>query len=286
MGILPRPIELINKSVGLAGVSVKRGLAYGSHPRQRLDVYGPKRLAENLPVIVFFYGGSWQGGERADYAFIASLLVRQGFIVVVPDYRLYPEVKFPDFVEDSAAAVAWAFNNIAAAGGDTESIFLLGHSAGAYNAVLLGLAGIFLQESGASAGRLAGVIGLAGPYDFLPLKDPALKIIFSTPVDIRHTQPITFARGDAPPMFLATGGADTVVMPRNTAALAARLRELGGTVETRIYPGIGHIGLILATLPYLGWRAPVLKDLLAFCEACRAGEFSAHRSEIPSRMVG
>jgi acetyl esterase/lipase len=286
MGFLPRPIEIINRSVGLAGVSVTRGLAYGGHPRQRLDVYGPKRLSENLPVAVFFYGGSWQGGERADYAFIAALLVRQGFVVVVPDYRVYPEVQFPAFAEDSAAAVAWVFNNIAAAGGDPDSVFLIGHSAGAYNAVMLGLASVFLQEAGADPGRIAGIIGLAGPYDFLPLKDPVLKTIFSPPFDIRHTQPITFSRGDAPPMFLATGGNDTTVMPRNTTALAARLRELGGAVETRIYPGIGHIGIMLAALPYFAWRAPVMKDVLSFCGSCRNGEFAGHRSEIPTRMVG
>jgi len=286
MGFLPRPIELINKSIGRAGVAVSRNLAYGPDPRQRMDVYGPKRLSENLPVIVFFYGGSWQGGDRADYGFIASLLVRQGYIVAVPDYRVYPQVKFPDFIEDSAAAVACVFNNIAAHGGDPDMVFLMGHSAGAYNAVLLALAGFFLKEAGVDAGRIAGVVGLAGPYDFLPLKDPVLKTIFSAPVDIRHTQPITYARGDAAPMFLATGGGDTTVMPRNTAALSARLRQMGGTVETKIYPGIGHVGVILALLPYFAWRAPVLKDVLAFFAACRAGDFTPHGSEIPSRMVG
>jgi acetyl esterase/lipase len=286
MGFLPRPIDLINKTVGLAGVKLARGLGYGQDRRQRLDVYGPKRLSENLPVVVFFYGGSWQSGDRADYAFVAALLVRQGFVVVVPDYRLYPQVKFPDFMEDSAAATAWVFNNIAAHGGDPDTIFLMGHSAGAYNAVLLALARIFLQETGIDAGRIAGVIGLAGPYDFLPLQDPALKAIFSPPVDIRHTQPITFARGDAAPLFLATGGADSKVKPRNTAALAARLRELGGTVETKVYPSLGHIGIILSLLPALGWRAPVMKDVLAFCAACRAGEFSPLHAEVPSRMVG
>jgi acetyl esterase/lipase len=286
MGILPRPIDLINKSTGLAGVTLERDIAYGAHPRQKMDIYTPKRLTEKTPVIVFFYGGSWQGGDRADYAFVAATLVRHGFIVAVPDYRVYPEVKFPDFVEDSAAAVAAVFNTIASHGGDPAQIFLMGHSAGAYNVVMLGLAGVFLQEAGINADRVAGIIGLSGPYDFLPLKDPIIKTIFSPPVDIKHTQPITFARGEAPPMFLATGGRDFTVMPRNTTALAARLRQLGGAVETKIYPSIGHIGIILSVLPYFAWRASVVQDVLAFIAACRAGEFTAHRSEVPSRMVG
>jgi acetyl esterase/lipase len=278
-------LDLINKSIGLAGVAVTREIAYGDHPRQKLDLYVPKRQTMALPVITFFYGGSWQGGDRADYLFMAALLCRQGFIVAVPDYRVYPEVKFPDFVQDCAAATAWVFANAATHGGNPAEIFLMGHSAGAYNAVMLGVAAKYLAAAGVSQSNLAGVIGLSGPYDFLPLKDPIIKVIFSPPDDIRDTQPITYAAADAPPLFLLHGGADITVLPRNLTALAARIRAAGGVVETKIYPGLGHIGIILAVLPYLSFRAPVLKDVLAFIAACRAGEFAATNSEIPSRMV-
>lgn len=285
MQLLPRPLDVINRSVGLGGVSVTRDLAYGPEPRHRLDIYRPKRTTGPAPVIVFFYGGSWQGGARSDYAFAGALLARRGFVVAVPDYRIFPAVKFPAFLEDCAAAVAFVASHAAAHGGNPGELFLMGHSAGAYNAVMLALAPVFLREAGMATSGIAGVVGLSGPYDFLPLRDPVIKAIFSTPSDIRHTQPITFARGDAPPIFLATGSADITVLPRNTTALGARLRAAGAVVETRIYPALGHIGMILAILPWFAWRAPVLKDVLAFCTACRTGEFAVVGSEMPSRVV-
>lgn len=277
MKLLPRPIDLINKTIGRAGVKITRGLAYGDNPRQMLDVYSPAGADGRNPVIVFFYGGSWQWGARADYAFVATLLAAKKFVVVVPDYRLYPETRFPGFVEDSAAAANWVTARIAAYGGNGGEVFLMGHSAGAYNAVMVAL--------GAEVAPVAGVIGLAGPYDFLPLKDPAIKAIFSGPSDIRDTQPITFAHADAPPMFLATGAADRVVLPRNTTALGAKLRQLGAVVETRIYPRLGHISLVLALLPYFSWRGSVMKDVLEFIASCRSGEFSLPRSEISEPVV-
>jgi acetyl esterase/lipase len=283
--MFPRPIDLINKTVSLAGLDVTLDIAYGPAPRDKIDIYRP-RLAANLPVIVFFYGGSWQWGHRRDYQFIAALLARHGFVVAVPDYRLYPEVKFPAFLHDCAGAVAHVVNHAAAFGGDSAALFLAGHSAGAYNAVMLALDNNFLGEKGVKTTQLAGVIGLSGPYDFLPLRDPEIKAIFSPPADAKVTQPITFARENAPPLFLAHGGADTTVLPRNMTALAARLRQLGSAVETKIYPNLGHVGMILAVLPFLRWRAPVLRDVLAFIAACQAGEHEASGSEVGAPMVG
>jgi acetyl esterase/lipase len=279
MSVFPRPIEVVNKLAGTGGLTMTRDVAYGAGERARLDVYRPAG-AFALPVIVFFYGGSWQWGARADYQFIAALLAKRGFVVAVPDYRLFPEVKFPDFLTDCAAAVAYVMKNAAAFGGDEGQVFLAGHSAGAYNAVSLALNGAYLHSQGSSPDALAGVIGLSGPYDFLPLRDPVIADIFSPPADILLTQPITFARDGAPPMFLAHGGRDITVLPRNTTALAARLRAAGSVVETRIYPKLGHVGILLASLPYFSWRAPVLADVLAFIAGCRAGDHAAARPEV------
>jgi acetyl esterase/lipase len=266
MSLLPRPIDILNKTVSLDGLHVTSRIAYGKHARQKLDIYAPADAQTSLPVLVFFYGGSWQSGDRADYRFAAGALARRGFVVVVPDYRLYPEVKFPGFLHDSGAAVIWVANNISQYMGKPVEIFLLGHSAGAYNAVMLALAPDYLD----TGVRLAGVIGLSGPYDFLPLKDPKLKDLFSSPRDIRQTQPIIHANAAAPPMLLASGAADTTVMPRNTTALAARLRCYGVSAQAKIYPGLGHIGMLLTLLPYCSWRAPVLRDVLDFVSACRS----------------
>ena len=230
--------------------------------------------------------GAWSSGERANFGFVAARLARQGFLVAVPDYRIFPEVRFPGFLDDAAQAVAWMLGHAGAHGGDADAVFLAGHSAGAYNAVMLALAPDYLRAAGASAARLAGVIGLAGPYDFLPLGGATMRQIFGGAGDLAQTQPISFARGDAPPLFLLTGGADRMVLPRNTTALAARLRGLGGAVETRIYPGLGHVGIITALLSLLAWRAPVLPDVLAFIAACRAGDFAPARSDAAERLLG
>lgn len=278
MGFLPRPIELINKTVGRSGVKVSRGIAYGAQVLQVLDVYMPVKADGPRPVIVFFYGGSWQSGARRDYGFVAARLAAWGFVVVVPDYRTYPETRFPGFVEDCAAAVDWVVRGIGAYGGDGDAVFLLGHSAGAYNAVMVAL-GAGARDR--QAIRVSGVIGLAGPYDFLPIKDPVIQTIFASAEALSQTQPITLAHGEAPPMFLATGGRDRVVLPRNSSALAARLRALGGVVETRIYPSLGHIDILLTILPYFAWRAPVWRDVLGFIAECRRAFWYARIPKTP-----
>ncbi|MDE8346529.1 MAG: alpha/beta hydrolase [Acidocella sp.] len=277
MKFLPRPIDLINRSIGLSGATPVRGLAYGAAPRQILDVFTPPGQTTPAPVLVFFYGGSWQSGSRTDYSFIAGLFAARGFVVVLPDYRIFPDVRYPAFIEDCAASLDWVSSHIANYGGDPKTVFVMGHSAGAYNAMMA----VLMAESS----DIAGVIGLAGPYDFLPLKDPAIKTIFSSVSDLHETQPITHIRVGLPPIFLATGGADRVVLPRNSTALAARIRHVGGVVETRIYPKRGHIGLFLALLPYLAWRAPVMADVLDFIAACRAGDFTLAGAEFSAPMV-
>jgi acetyl esterase/lipase len=277
MGFLPRPIDLLNKTVGLAGVRITRGIPYGSNARHKLDVYTPARRANNLPVVIFLYGGSWQAGERADYAFVGSLFAARGYVTLIPDYRLYPETRYPGFVEDCAAALTWADSHVREYGGDNAKIFLMGHSAGAYNAVMVAL--------GTDAPDVAGVIGLAGPYDFLPIKAPDIQAVFAGPEDPSDTQPISYAHGSAPPMFLACGAADRTVLPRNSTALAAKLRRLGAVVETRIYPRLGHTGILLGLLPYLAWRGKVLRDVLEFLAAAQAGEFMTERSEMSGAVI-
>jgi acetyl esterase/lipase len=241
-------------------------LAYGAHPRQRLDLYRPKDLTGPAPVIVFFYGGGWEGGERANYRFAALALVEQGFVVAVPDYRVHPEVGFPVFLDDSAKAVAWVRTHATAHGGDPGRLFLIGHSAGAYNAAMLALDPAHLAAEGVEPTAISGVVGLAGPYDFLPLTSKILQAIFVAP-EMARTQPITFARKDAPPMLLATGDGDTTVYPRNTRNLGRRLRELGAPVETVEYSGLGHAGIVIALSPLFRGTAPVLTDITRFLKA-------------------
>ncbi len=241
-----------------------RGIPYGPGPRRMLDVYTP-RHAQTAPVAVFYYGGSWQEGGKALYRFVGAALAARGVVTIIPDYRLYPQTRFPGFLEDSAAAFAWARRHAPAYGGDPSRVFVMGHSAGAYNAAMLALDPAWLAAHGLSPHQhIAGVIGLAGPYDFLPLTSPALRAIFGAPEHLARTQPINFVSSLAPPAFLAAGKADTVVDPGNSRRLAARLAAAGGLVQLKLYPGLGHRRLAGALSPVLRGLGPVLADCLAF----------------------
>lgn len=258
------PVAILNALAPKSGLTETRDIRYAPGDRDKLDIYRPNGSAA-APVVVFIYGGGWKDGAKANYRFVAAELATRGFLTVVPDYRLFPEVRFPVFLQDNAAAVAWTKANIASYGGDPRRIFLMGHSAGAYNVAMLTLDKQWLAADGLDPDRdIAGTIGLAGPYDFLPLHDPELEDIFAPAGDLRLSQPITFARGDAPPMFLAAGTADQTVLPRNTEHLAAAIRRDGGRVEEQLYPDVNHTKIIGAMSGVLRWLAPSLADVTGF----------------------
>ncbi|GJD95263.1 alpha/beta hydrolase [Methylobacterium iners] len=246
------------------GRLVLKDAAFGAHPRQKLDIFAPVEGTTGAPVLVFFYGGSWKGGAKEDYAFVGQAFAAQGFVTVLPDYRLYPEVRFPDFLDDGAAALAWVRDNIAAQGGDPRRIVLAGHSAGAYNAVMLGLDTRYLRRAGVDPKAVRAVAGLSGPYDFLPLDPGTATELFGHASDKAATQPITFAGPHSPPAFLATGENDTIVRPRNTQSLAAKLRAARVPVQERIYPGLDHADTLLALSVTFRSKAPELAEMTAF----------------------
>lgn len=254
-----------------SGSSLVAGdLAYGEDPRQRLDIYAPDNAGgtRGHPVVVFVHGGSWASGEREDYSFAGRALASQGFVTVLFNYRLVPRHPYPDFVDDTASVVAWANRNAARYGGDPSRIFLVGHSAGAYNAVMVALAPEFLRGVGVSQDVLAGVVGISGPYDFLPLDPGAAQNAFGhlQAEALRDSQPVNrvTASRPVPPMLLLTGDKDKTVRPRNTQSLAQALEKAGHRVRSEIYPGIGHAGTVLAlSRPFRG-RAPVLEDVATF----------------------
>jgi acetyl esterase/lipase len=255
------PAQLINAFVSRSDFRLLADRPYGAATRQKLDVYLPNAGDGAKPVVVFFYGGNWQTGAKGDYLFVAQALAARGFIVVIPDYRLYPEVRWPGFIEDGAAAVSWTLDHVGELGGDPAQIHLAGHSAGAYIAAMLALDGRWLGDR---RGRIAGTIGMAGPYDFLPLTDPTLKIIFGAAGDLADTQPINFADGTAAPMLLVSGTADTRVKPGNSRRLAARIRAHGGQAEERYYDDVGHAELIVAMSAPLHFLAPTRDDVVTF----------------------
>lgn len=260
------PLGLINSLVPKDGYHKCAGLSYGAHRRQRLDTYVPTGDARDLPVVVFFYGGSWQSGRRQDYLFVAQALTARGCIAVIPDYRVYPEVRFPAFIEDGASSVAWVHSNLSGFGGDASRLFLMGHSAGAYIAAMLALNSGYLKQVGMTTQELCGFVGLAGPYDFLPLKSLRLKKIFGGADGIPETQPVSFASAQAPPALLLHGARDKLVGCHNTEHLAQRLREAGGRVVENIYPGMKHIQLLIALATPFQNGKPVMADIAHFLD--------------------
>ena len=237
--------------------------SYGDKPRQTLDVYAPRQMSATRPIAVFLYGGGWEKGRKWDYGWLAQALAARGFVVVLPDYRLYPDVHFPAFLRDNAKAVRWAVDHAGAYGGDPSRIVLLGHSAGAYNAVMLGLDPSYLEAAGVDPSHIRAVAGIAGPYDFLPLT-PEMERVFGQAPDIAKTQPLHFVRPGAPPMLLVTGDADAVVEPLNTTVLAAALRSAGAPVQEEHYRGIGHNEIMAAMSRPFRDRASVLDDITEF----------------------
>ena len=249
---------------GDARLAVK-GAAYGAQARQTLDVYMPRQRSTGLrPIVVFFYGGAWVKGERREYGFAGRAYAARGFVAVVPDYRLVPAVRFPTFIEDGALAVKWAREHAREFGGDPARITIAGHSAGAYIGAMLTLDRKYLRDAGVPDGTVRAAALLAGPYDFLPLTDQRARDALGNWPRPRETQPITYARADAPPMWLAAGTADKTVNPRNSEALAARLKTLGAPVTLRDYPGKSHVDLVLGlSKPFRG-RVPTLDESSAF----------------------
>lgn len=243
---------------------VARDLAYGVDPRQKFDLYAPGvAQGTSLPVVVFFYGGGWDSGSKALYAWAAQALAARGFLVAVPDYRLVPEVLFPVFIQDAAAATARVAEVAARHDGDPERLGVLGHSAGAHLALMITLDRRYM-ETVFRPDLIRAAAGLAGPYDFLPFDVPASINAFGDAPDPEQTQPLHFARADAPPLWLGHGTADTVVHDEDTILLDARMRERGGRCEARLYPGLSHEDLIATFSPLFRRKAPVLADVAAF----------------------
>jgi len=250
--------------------------SYGPEARQKLDVYSP-RGAKDRPVVVFFYGGSWQAGRRGLYRFVGAALAERGFIAVLPDYRLYPKVKFPDFVDDAAKAVAWVQEHVEEFGGDPRHIVLMGHSAGAHTAAFLALKPDFLIKAGANPDWIAGMVGLAGPYAIAP-NNRALRTIFGKPYAAADYQPVRFVTPQAPPAFLAHGLDYHLVSVHQTEALRDALRRNDVRVETELYPDRGHADMVAAFSVPARHRAPVLDDAAKFIESVTGYQRFANRS--------
>ncbi len=266
-GCTPLATAVANLPAAFGDYERQADISYGADARQALDVYAPEAASGLRPVVVFFYGGGWRQGEKAQYRFVAEALTSRGYIVVVPDYRLFPKAAFPDFMADAAKAVGWVYENIRKHGGDPERLFLMGHSAGAHIAALLAFDERYLQAEGGDSRWMRAFVGLAGPYDFLPFTDPAIQAVFAAAGNQQDSQPIAFVDGREVRTLLLHGEEDDRVWPRNSRRLAERIREKGGSVEERYYPGMTHGGIVAALSVYLRGRRAVLDEIDGFLAA-------------------
>ncbi|NVM89139.1 acetyl esterase/lipase [Variovorax sp. SG517] len=264
------PVKVLNGLVPTDTYQFQGGIAYGEAPRQLLDVYRPLPSVQPAPgarpLVVFFYGGTWTNGDRASYRFVGEALAARGAVVVVPDYGLSPAFTYPAFVRDSALATKWALDNAARLGADPKRVYVMGHSSGGYNAAMVALDGRWLGELGASPTQLAGWIGLAGPYDFLPIGDPQAQVAFNWPDTPRDSQPLAHVTSGSPRALLMAASKDELVYPdRNTGQMAAALRAAGVPVEVRLFDDLSHVTLIGAFARPIQWLGgPVLPPVMDF----------------------
>lgn len=238
-------------------------IPFADGQRMKLDVYQPANQAGLAPVIMFIYGGAWRAGDRFEYEFAGRAFAAAGYVTVIADYRMYPEVKYPEFLEDNARAARWIQDNIKTYGGDTSRFFLVGHSAGAYNSVMLALDRSFLRDFGVTMPVLA-VAGISGPYNFYPFEYDQVRETFGDAPNPEGTQPVNLITADAPPMLLVSGTSDPIVRMQNSTVLAERLRAQGIWVTEKYYEGFGHLEPVISLGAMMRFRMPVLQDITDF----------------------
>jgi len=260
------PISFINIISPSNHYGKKTDIAYGEFERQKLDIYIPNYLEEvnkNSTVVVYFHGGGWEFGDKKKYKFIASRLTKEGYIVIIPNYRVYPNAVFPAFVEDAALAVAWIKKNLNNYAIHTKNIYLMGHSAGAHIASLLTSDKRYFDRAGVNGEDIAGFIGMAGPYNFLPLTNNKRKKIF--PKKLRfNSQPINFVDGIKIPYLLLHGVDDMTVLPRNSKTLAEKILSTNGNVTLKLYEDTNHREIIMPFVPGFRNYTPTLHDIVNF----------------------
>ncbi len=239
------PVKLLNSVIPTDGYDLKEDIAYGELARQKLDIYIPKETStQKMPIVLFYYGGGWDSGKKTDYLFAAEAFTSKGYVTVIPDYRVFPEVKFPEFMQDPVSAAKWVKTHINEYGGDSDNVFIVGHSAGAHIGMMMNINTQYLQTVDLSPNDFNAFVGLAGPYDFLPLVSQRLKDIFGPKQSRWRSQPINFVIGDNQPILLMVGLKDNTVWPRNTFNLAKAIEGKKGSVQVIEFANYSHVDMV------------------------------------------
>jgi acetyl esterase/lipase len=256
--------QAVNLGADRDGLTVVEDVSFDPEHQLAMDVYRPVGDA-TLPTLVFFYGGSWKSGRREWYRWAGQMLARQGFVVAVPDYRHWPPVRVEGFLQDAARAVAYVHAHAAEWHGDPDRLFLVGHSAGSYIASMLAVEPRWLEVNGMKPTQITAVVGLAGPYDFVPIHDEDFIAMFgATLEEQQRLEPMSNIGHSSPPMLLLHGNADDLVEPTNATAMAAAMAAKGRSAKVIMYPDLGHITLLLNMREK---ESKVRDDVVAFLRA-------------------
>lgn len=285
-GCASSTLFMLNALARFDDYTVIEDVAYGNHALNRLNIYLPARKQASRATVVFFYGGCWGGCEtinKENYRFVAQALTGYGYTVVIADYRRHPEVKFSGIMADVGQSVIWVRAHIGEYGGDSENIFLMGHSAGAHLAAMLTFNKDYLPPE--TYQSIKGFIGLAGPYDFLPFTDAYQKVVFGPEKNYPASQPVNFVQGTEPPLLLLYGNNDVTVKPVNIESLSRKVRQAGGCVETHVYSNLDHVELLGALSLPLQNQEPVLSDIIRFLDYYSSHDRQGSRSSANASVL-
>ncbi len=256
------PVKFLNTITPSGSYKLDKSVAYGDGERQKLDIYQPKQPKENAPVVVFVHGGSWDSGTKDIYKFVGESFASQGYTTVISNYRLYPEVIYPEFINDTAAAIAYTAKRYS-----KQGVIVIGHSAGAYNAMMATVEPKYLRAQGVEVCQVvAGMVGLAGPYGAFPLQAEKYVTMFPD----RHSAddaPVNLINGPTPPLFMAIGDEDTTVSELHSLKLQEIIRARGGMADFKIYPGLNHTAVVKVLSRYFDEDSTLKADMLTFIEA-------------------
>lgn len=273
-------VQIVNSVSKIYPVEVEKDIAFGDNPRDTMDIYYPKSKNENsanTPVVVFIYGGSWNRGEKSEYEFVGRKLASLGYITMLPNYRVYPEVKYPDFLKDGAKSIAKLVDQLKTEKYQplkpSDKIVLMGHSAGAYNAAMLAMDDRWLaRENLNRADLIEGLIGMAGAYNIYPIGVPEVRPVFNHPNYPEKSQPIDYvAESKVPTLLLAPESDELVSLEKNTFSLAKALGEVGTPNQLVTVEGTDHISLIGTLSPVLFFKGDSVSPIENFISELNQG---------------